>query len=81
MYSRKTTTLNARNLQLVSMKWQLGVAMSSDSCRTLNSPQVTLQFRVAGTEGVSTVHTVEMTISEFQVSSSLFVFEPVFYLW
>ena len=55
--------------QLVSMDWKLGVAMSSSSCRSLNSPYVSLQLRIAEAGGNIRLQTVEMTIPEFQVSA------------
>ena len=57
--------------QLVSMDWKLGVAMSSSSCRSLSSPYVTLQLRIAEAGGNIRLQTVEMTIPEFQVCSLL----------
>jgi len=42
--------------------------MSSSSCKSFNSPYVTLQMRVAESEGKIKQHTVEMTIPQFQVS-------------
>ena len=56
------------SFQLVSMDWKLGVAMSSSSCRSLNSPYVSLQLRIAESGGNIRLQTVEMTIPEFQVS-------------
>ena len=50
------------------MDWKLGVAMSSSSCRSLNSPYVSLQLRIAESGGNIRLQTVEMTIPEFQVS-------------
>ena len=55
------------SLQLVSMDWQLGVAMSSSSCRSLHSPYLTLQLKVADAAGKVQQHTLQMTIPEFQV--------------
>lgn len=54
--------------QLVSMDWQLGMAMSSSSCRSLNSPYVTLQLNVADPSGSLQQRTLQMTVSEFQVT-------------
>ncbi len=41
--------------------------MSLSSCKSFNCPYVTLQMRVAESEGVVKQHTVEMTIPQFQV--------------
>ncbi len=53
------------------MDWKLGVAMSSSSCRSLTSPYISLQLRIAESGGNIKLQTVEMTIPEFQVSHSL----------
>ncbi|XP_002738030.1 COMM domain-containing protein 6-like [Saccoglossus kowalevskii] len=52
--------------QLVDMKWKLGMAMSSDACRNLNSPYVSMTLNVADSSGRHTTKTFEMTIPEFQ---------------
>ena len=49
------------------MDWKLGVAMSSTSCRSLNAPYVTLQLRLTDSTGASRLHTLDMTVPEFQV--------------
>ena len=49
------------------MEWQLGVAMSSSSCRSLHCPYLTLQLKVADTTGRPQQQTVQMTLPEFQV--------------
>ena len=54
--------------QLVSMDWQLGMAMSSSSCRSLNSPYVTLQLNIADPSGSLQQRTLQMSVSEFQVT-------------
>lgn len=53
--------------QLVSMDWQLGMAMSSSSCRSLNSPYLTLQLNISDPSGSLRQRTLQMTVSEFQV--------------
>ena len=65
------------SFQLVSMDWKLGVAMSSSSCRSLNSPYVSLQLRIAESGGNIRLQTVEMTIPEFQVSQSFSLSLPL----
>jgi hypothetical protein len=60
-------------LQVVSVDWKLGAAMSSSACKSFNCPYVTLQLRVAESEGTVKQHTIEMTIPQFQVvTGSLF---------
>lgn len=58
---------DCRCLQLVDMKWKLGVAVSSDECKSLNSPFVTMTLRVADSSGKISTHTIEMTVTQFQV--------------
>ncbi|KAJ8297949.1 hypothetical protein KUTeg_024480 [Tegillarca granosa] len=52
--------------QLVDMQWKLGVGVSSDSCKNLNSPYVTMQVKVADPSGKLSTHTFEMTVMQFQ---------------
>lgn len=55
------------SLQFVDMKWKLGVAMSSDTCRSLKYPYVTVTLTVADPSGQITDKSFEMTIPQFQV--------------
>ncbi|KFO72558.1 COMM domain-containing protein 6, partial [Cuculus canorus] len=52
--------------QFVDMKWKLGVATSSDSCRSLKFPYVTVMLKVADPSGQITYKSFEMTIPQFQ---------------
>ncbi|XP_032058953.1 COMM domain-containing protein 6 [Aythya fuligula] len=52
--------------QFVDMKWKLGVAMSSDTCRSLKYPYVTVTLKVADPSGQITDKTFEMTIPQFK---------------
>ncbi|XP_048880095.1 COMM domain-containing protein 6 isoform X1 [Brienomyrus brachyistius] len=52
--------------QLVDVKWKLGMAVSSDNCRSLNSPYVSLLLKVADTSGQITHKSFEMTVPQFQ---------------
>lgn len=52
--------------QLVDMQWRLGMAVSSDTCRSLNSPYVSLLLKVADTSGMISQRTFEMTVPQFQ---------------
>ncbi|XP_064609054.1 COMM domain-containing protein 6-like [Liolophura sinensis] len=56
--------------QLVDMKWKLGVAMSSDCCRNLNVPYVTITLVIADTSGKQLTNTIEMSVTEFQKFSN-----------
>ncbi|XP_014821656.1 PREDICTED: COMM domain-containing protein 6 isoform X2 [Calidris pugnax] len=61
---------DARNMaamgQFVDMEWKLGVAMSSDTCRSLKYPYVTVTLKVADPSGQITDKSFEMTIPQFQ---------------
>ncbi|KAF7668150.1 hypothetical protein LDENG_00030310 [Lucifuga dentata] len=52
--------------QLVDMQWKLGMAVSSDSCRSLNSPYVSLLLKIAEPSGQICQKSFEMTIPQFQ---------------
>ncbi|XP_062313660.1 COMM domain-containing protein 6 [Osmerus eperlanus] len=52
--------------QLVDMQWKLGMAVSSDTCRSLNSPYVSLLLKLANTSGLITQRSFEMTVPQFQ---------------
>ncbi|XP_051479057.1 COMM domain-containing protein 6 isoform X1 [Apus apus] len=61
---------DARNVaaagQFVDMKWKLGVAMSSDTCRSLKYPYVTVTLKVADPSGQIRDKTFEMTVPQFK---------------
>ncbi|CAG2227458.1 COMMD6 [Mytilus edulis] len=52
--------------KLIDMQWKLGVAVSSDDCRNLNSTFVAMNLKVADTSGKLTSHAFEMTIPQFK---------------
>ncbi|NXT79243.1 COMD6 protein, partial [Zapornia atra] len=52
--------------QFIDMKWKLGVAMSSDTCRSLKYPYVTVTLKVADPSGQITDKSFEMTIPQFK---------------
>lgn len=52
--------------QLVDMQWKLGMAMSSDTCRSLNSPYVSLLLKFVEPSGQICQRSFEMTIPQFQ---------------
>ncbi|XP_017265685.1 COMM domain-containing protein 6 [Kryptolebias marmoratus] len=52
--------------QLVDVQWKLGMAVSSDTCRSLNSPYVSLLLRIAEPSGQISQKSFEMTIPQFQ---------------
>ncbi|MED6248798.1 hypothetical protein ATANTOWER_005240 [Ataeniobius toweri] len=52
--------------QLVDMQWKLGMAVSSDTCRSLNSPFVSLLLKIVEPSGQICQRAFEMTIPQFQ---------------
>uniref|UniRef100_A0A3Q3XI54 COMM domain-containing protein 6 n=1 Tax=Mola mola TaxID=94237 RepID=A0A3Q3XI54_MOLML len=57
--SNTTTTL-------VDLQWKLGMSVSSDTCRSLNSPYVSLLLKVVEPSGQICQRSFEMTIPQFQ---------------
>lgn len=56
------------SLQVVDVQWRLGMAVSSDICRSLNSPYVTLLLKIAEPSGLICQKSFEMSVPQFQVS-------------
>ena len=54
--------------KLVDFQWKLGVAVKSNNCKNLGSPFVSILVRVADANNKIQTQTIEMTISQFQVS-------------
>nr|XP_055191998.1 COMM domain-containing protein 6 isoform X1 [Nyctereutes procyonoides] len=52
--------------QLVDFQWKLGMAVSSDSCRSLKYPYVAVLLKVADHSGQVKNKCFEMTIPQFQ---------------
>ncbi|XP_061580637.1 COMM domain-containing protein 6 [Cololabis saira] len=52
--------------QVLDLQWKLGMAVSSDSCRSLNSPYVTLLLKILKPSGETSQRSFEMTIPQFQ---------------
>ncbi|XP_043360536.1 COMM domain-containing protein 6 isoform X2 [Dermochelys coriacea] len=61
---------DARNMatvgQIIDIQWKLGMAVSSDSCRSLKYPYVTMTLKVAELSGQIMSRSFEMTIPQFQ---------------
>nr|XP_012996823.1 COMM domain-containing protein 6 [Cavia porcellus] len=55
--------------QLIDFQWKLGMAVSSDSCRSLKYPYVTVMLKVADHSGQVKNISFEMTVPQFQVCS------------
>uniref|UniRef100_A0A8D1TXT3 COMM domain-containing protein 6 n=1 Tax=Sus scrofa TaxID=9823 RepID=A0A8D1TXT3_PIG len=53
--------------QLIDFQWKLGMAVSSDSCRSLKYPYVAVMLKVADHSGQVKNKSFEMTIPQFQV--------------
>ncbi|NXR12324.1 COMD6 protein, partial [Semnornis frantzii] len=60
--ARSMTTVG----QFVDIKWKLGVAMSSDTCRSLKYPYFMVTVTVADPSGQITDKSFEMTIPQFK---------------
>lgn len=58
--------------QLVDMQWKLAMAVSSDTCRSLNSPYVMLMLKMVDPSGQICQKSFEMTIQQFQNLHSQF---------
>ncbi|XP_077393553.1 COMM domain-containing protein 6 isoform X2 [Festucalex cinctus] len=52
--------------RLVDMQWKVGLAVSSDTCRSLNSPFVTILLKIAEPSGQISQKAFEMTVPQFQ---------------
>ncbi|KAM7338709.1 COMM domain-containing protein 6-like [Alexandromys fortis] len=52
--------------QLVDFQWKLGMAVSSDRCRSLKYPYVAVKLKVADPSGQVNTKSIEMTIPQFQ---------------
>uniref|UniRef100_A0A8C5LCM3 COMM domain-containing protein 6 n=2 Tax=Jaculus jaculus TaxID=51337 RepID=A0A8C5LCM3_JACJA len=52
--------------QLIDFQWKLGMAVSSDSCRSLKYPYVAVMLKVADQSGQIKNKFIEMTIPQFQ---------------
>ncbi|XP_055398638.1 COMM domain-containing protein 6 isoform X1 [Bubalus kerabau] len=52
--------------KLIDFEWKLGMAVSSDSCRSLKYPYVAVMLKVADHSGQVKNKSFEMTIAQFQ---------------
>uniref|UniRef100_A0A6I8PND6 COMM domain-containing protein 6 n=1 Tax=Ornithorhynchus anatinus TaxID=9258 RepID=A0A6I8PND6_ORNAN len=55
---------------LIDIQWKLGMAVSSDSCRSLKYPYVSVTLKVADQSGQIVNKSFEMTVPQFQVCNS-----------
>uniref|UniRef100_A0A8C2H590 TBC1 domain family member 4 n=1 Tax=Cyprinus carpio TaxID=7962 RepID=A0A8C2H590_CYPCA len=63
-FQRVGTNLDQK---LVDIQWKLGMAVSSDTCRSLNSPFISVLMKIADTSGEMSYKSFEMTVQQFQV--------------
>ncbi len=59
--------------KMQNLKWRVGVAMSSNKCKSLGAPYVSLSFDVKETDGTTSHHSTELTYEQFKVPHSLIV--------
>ncbi|XP_003802093.1 COMM domain-containing protein 6 [Otolemur garnettii] len=52
--------------QLIDLQWKLGMAVSSDTCRSLKYSYVAVMLKVADLSGQVKNKSFEMTIPQFQ---------------
>ncbi|ESO94035.1 hypothetical protein LOTGIDRAFT_153516 [Lottia gigantea] len=52
--------------KLLDIKWKLGMAVSSNDCKHLNTPYVTMAITVADQSGTAIQHSIEMTVPQFR---------------
>ena len=61
------STFNIGSLD--SFQWKLSMASSSKECKNLDAPKITVVLGIKNSLGDVTKKSVEMSLSEFQVSS------------
>ncbi|MGH0155270.1 UNVERIFIED_CONTAM: hypothetical protein FKN15_028762 [Acipenser sinensis] len=62
----KSFEMTIPQFQLVDFQWKLAMAISSDTCRSLNYPYISMTVKVANSSGQITSKSFEMTIPQFQ---------------
>ena len=55
--------------KLVSLRWQIGVSVQSNHCENLNAPYVSVQLQVEDPNHQVSLHTFDLSLLEFKVSS------------
>ncbi|XP_074047916.1 COMM domain-containing protein 6 isoform X2 [Macrotis lagotis] len=61
-----TAGCKRKETELLDLQWKMGMAVSSDSCRSLKSPYVAVTLKVADQSGQISNKSFEMTIPQFQ---------------
>ncbi|RYH31797.1 hypothetical protein EON65_01915 [archaeon] len=64
--------------RLKNLKWRIGVALSSNTCRNLLAPYVNLSFEVTNSEGKPSPVCLELTYEQFKVGSSIIYYKIIF---
>jgi len=52
---------------LIDVQWTLGVAVSSNTCKNINSPFVAMAVKVQDSSGKVVSKSFELSLMEFQV--------------
>ena len=58
--------LNFINGQLVDFKWKFGISLCSDTCKSIQTPYISVTFAVKDLNGQVKYHDAELTYNEFQ---------------
>ena len=56
--------------ELVSFKWQLGVAVQSNHCEGLSSPFIRVEVQVQDTNQHMSTHSFDLSLFEFKVNKT-----------
>ena len=59
---------------LVDFDWKVGMACTSNHCKNLDAPIVTVKFHLKDDSNQAYSKTIEMTLAEFQVRSILTIY-------
>ena len=61
------STHEVRRAELLKMDWKLSTAISSNHCKNLDAPFVTLFFTLKDADEMHVRRSIEMNIQQFQV--------------
>ncbi len=53
---------------MTNFQWRIGVAIASNSCKSIFQPYVSIRFDLKNEEGVLVPHTAELSYEQFKVS-------------
>lgn len=54
---------------MTNFQWRIGVAIASNSCKSIFQPYVSIRFDLKNEEGVLVPHTAELSYEQFKVSN------------